>query len=664
MKKFVVKKIASSVLILIFWIPVTYAQTNDTGPIFEKVADTVKLKAFVTYNLKEAEKALTETKSEKADYTYQNTLIPYQKAAYHFSVAQYLPATLKDIHPDTSYQKVAARLYREAGDQNTMAYDKELYEKLLLVDKTSLTSSQAYQQNRRIKSYERSGIQFDDAKKEQLQALNRKIAELGNRWMSSLNTGDASLQFHQDSLKGIPGDIIASLSKTEDKQVIMPLIPPIATPFFIYAEQESVRRKVMREMLSIGYPDNYILLDSIRILRQEVADILGYQNYAQLSLEPMLVNKVSKLEELFEKTAHITREAIKRDEMALLTLKQNAYPGSSLQLWDVAHYSEKLMMQDYGFDSRQLREYFPYSQVEKGVLDTYSRMFQIEFVPKETVLWTEDTKAFEVYQDEKFLGRVYLDMYPRKGKSTGDRMTYFSLGGQKLPELILVCNQPKTTETEPGLMDMNAVKTFFHEFGHLMHYLFYGQQEFPGSFEHDFVEAPSQLFEDWATNPGILSQFARHYQTGEIIPEQLMEKYLKSTRFGRAPEVGSLASGGYIALQLYSHSPEEKSIDDLIQEGMTKFGNLPVPEDFHLAGSWHHLYHMGPRYYTYLFSGILAKDLFSGFNAKDLTDPVSGKQYQEKVLSPTGTKPSAELVKDFLGRPYNYDAWREWILEN
>lgn len=123
MKKFVVKKIASSVLILIFWIPVTYAQTNDTGPIFEKVADTVKLKAFVTYNLKEAEKALTETKSEKADYTYQNTLIPYQKAAYHFSVAQYLPATLKDIHPDTSYQKVAARLYREAGDQNTMAYD-------------------------------------------------------------------------------------------------------------------------------------------------------------------------------------------------------------------------------------------------------------------------------------------------------------------------------------------------------------------------------------------------------------------------------------------------------------------------------------------------------------------------------------------------------------
>src|SRR5690606_28723568 len=174
--------------------------------------------------------------------------------------------------------------------------------------------------------------------------------------------------------------------------------------------QESVRRKVMREMLSIGYPDNYILLDSIRILRQEVADILGYQNYAQLSLEPMLVNKVSKLEELFEKTAHITREAIKRDEMALLTLKQNAYPGSSLQLWDVAHYSEKLMMQDYGFDSRQLREYFPYSQVEKGVLDTYSRMFQIEFVPKETVLWTEDTKAFEVYQDEKFLGRVYLDM--------------------------------------------------------------------------------------------------------------------------------------------------------------------------------------------------------------------------------------------------------------
>jgi thimet oligopeptidase len=634
---------------------------RDDGPIFEKVADTTLLTTFVNQQLQKAETALAEAKSEKATYTYQNTLIPFKKATYHYSVAQYLPATFKDNHPDTSYQNVAIRLYQEAGDKNTMDFDEALYKTLLLVDTTSLSEVQTYQHNRTIKNYERSGIQLEESKKKQLQSLNRKIAKLGNRWMESLNTSEVSLQFHKDSLSGIPNDLLNNLPKSEDDKVVMPLIPPVATPFFVYADQASVRKKVMREMMSMGYPDNYVILDSIRILRQDMAELLGYQNYAQLSLEPMLINQIDKLKELFENTTQITREAIKKDEQALLELKQKDYPNSNLELWDVPYYSEKRMMQDYGFDSRQIREYFPYNQVEKGVLETYSRMFDIEFRPIETQLWAEEAKAFEVYQNEKLLGRVYLDMHPRIGKSTGDRMTYFSLGGQLLPELILICNQPQTTESDPGLMDLPAVKTFFHEFGHLMHYLFYGQQDFPGSFERDFVEAPSQLFEEWAVNPGILRQFARHYQSGKVIPEELLTSYQNSIKFGRAPDVGAMASGGYIALQLYTNAPEEKSIDDIMKEGMNKFGNLPIPDDFHLASGWHHLYHMGPRFYTYLFSGILARDLLTGFDPNDLSSPEAGEAYREKLLASTGNAPSLQLVADFLGRPFNYIAWEAWL---
>lgn len=658
------RPILSSILLVFIVIFQTKGQAllKDNGPIFEKVADTTLLKTFIYQQLQKAEIALAESKSKKEKYTHQNTLIPYKKAAYHYSVAQYLPATLKDIHPDTNYQKVAIRLFQEAGNKNTMDFDKELYKTLLLVDTTSLSEEQAYQFGRIINNYERAGIQLEESKKTQLQSLNRKIAELGNRWMTSLNTSEVSLQFHMDSLSGIPGDLLANLPKSDDGKVVMPLIPPVATPFFVYADQASVRKKVMREMMSMGYPDNYIILDSIRIFRQDVADLLGYQNYAQLSLEPMLISELDMLEELFENTAQITREAIKKDEQALLAIKQKEYPGSNLQLWDVPYYREKLMMQDYGFDSRQLREYFTYDQVEKGVLETYSRMFDIEFKPVQTLLWTADAKAFEVYQNEKLLGRIYLDMHPRIGKSTGDRMTYFSLGGQQLPELILICNQPKTTESDPGLMDLMAVKTFFHEFGHLMHYLFYGQQEFPGSFERDFVEAPSQLFEEWAVNPGILRKFARHYQSGEVIPEELLESYQKSSAFGRAPDVGGMASGGYIALQLYTYAPEDKSIDDIMQEGMRKFGNLSIPEDFHLASGWHHLYHMGPRFYTYLFSGILARDLMTGFDPDDLSSPKAGKTYREKVLASTGNTSSLRLVADFLGRPFDYKAWEAWLL--
>lgn len=658
------RPILSSILLVFIVIFQAKGQAllKDNGPIFEKVADTTLLKTFVYQQLQKAEIALAESKSKKEKYTHQNTLITYKRAAYHYSVAQYLPATLKDIHPDTNYQKVAIRLFQEAGNKNIMDFDEELYKTLLLVDTTSLSEEQAYQFGRIINNYERAGIQLEESKKTQLQSLNRKIAELGNRWMTSLNTSEVSLQFHMDSLSGIPGDLLANLPKSDDGKVVMPLIPPVATPFFVYADQASVRKKVMREMMSMGYPDNYIILDSIRIFRQDVADLLGYQNYAQLSLEPMLISELDMLEELFENTAQITREAIKKDEQALLAIKQKEYPGSNLQLWDVPYYREKLMMQDYGFDSRQLREYFTYDQVEKGVLETYSRMFDIEFKSVQTLLWTADAKAFEVYQNEKLLGRIYLDMHPRIGKSTGDRMTYFSLGGQQLPELILICNQPKTTESDPGLMDLMAVKTFFHEFGHLMHYLFYGQQEFPGSFERDFVEAPSQLFEEWAVNPGILRKFARHYQSGEVIPEELLESYQKSSAFGRAPDVGGMASGGYIALQLYTYAPEDKSIDDIMQEGMRKFGNLSIPEDFHLASGWHHLYHMGPRFYTYLFSGILARDLMTGFDPDDLSSPKAGKTYREKVLASTGNTSSLRLVADFLGRPFDYKAWEAWLL--
>lgn len=290
-------------------------------------------------------------------------------------------------------------------------------------------------------------------------------------------------------------------------------------------------------------------------------------------------------------------------------------------------------------------------------------MFELEFIPIKTTLWSDEAKGFEVRKNKQLLGRIYLDMHPREGKSTGNRQTFFAFGGQNLPELILICNFPKTTENNPGLMEIFDVLTYFHEFGHLMHSIFNGQQEFPGSFENDFVEAPSQLFEDWAINPKILKRYTKHYQTGESIPDTLLVQYVNASTFGRATEMGQMASGGYTSLNLYRFTPDEKSIDAIINEGSLKFNNSEIPEGFHPAASWHHLYHMGARYYTYLFSGILAKDLYTGFNPEDLTDPKKGKLYQEKVLSPTGTKPSAELVKDFLGRPYNYDAWREWILE-
>ena len=236
-----------------------------------------------------------------------------------------------------------------------------------------------------------------------------------------------------------------------------------------------------------------------------------------------------------------------------------------------------------------------------------------------------------------------------------------SFGNGQLPEILLICNFPEPDSNNPGLMDIENVKTFFHEFGHLMHYLFYGQQPVPGGYEEDFAEAPSQLFEFWATNEGILKSFARHHETGKVIPEELLEQYFQAASFGRATEINALIGSAYSGLELYLHSPREKSIDEVMQESFRKYQVVDYPEDVHLAANFHHLVHMGPRFYTYLISGIIARDLFSAFDTHDLTESTVGERYKETLLSPTGTKSSLELVEDFLGRPYTYDAWKTWV---
>jgi|SRR5690606_29030863 len=373
MKAFKIKSLVVLTLTLISWIPESYSQSNDIGPIFEKVADTVKLKDFISETIQKAENALELAKSEKTEYTYENTVTPFRQAQYYYSLAQGIPAVLKDLHSDALFRNVATKEFQKISGKNKMGNDHRLYEVLLQVDQSTLTSAQKHQLERTLKSFIRAGIHLKQEKQEQLNALNQKISSLGMQMMNNLNTTNQTISLPADSLQGLPDDILKNLPVSENNTVTFPMIPPYAYPFVLYADNENVRKKVFREMINMGYPENYSLLDSIRNLRSEVAQLLGYNNYASFDLEPMMVNSTEKLDQLLDEVAQITSKGVKEEQQRLLQLKKQLNPKTNqLYIWDVLYYQEKLKMKDYQFDSRVMREYFPYDQVEKGVFEIYT----------------------------------------------------------------------------------------------------------------------------------------------------------------------------------------------------------------------------------------------------------------------------------------------------
>jgi thimet oligopeptidase len=296
------------------------------------------------------------------------------------------------------------------------------------------------------------------------------------------------------------------------------------------------------------------------------------------------------------------------------------------------------------------------------------RLFGVEFQKVDgTEVWHPDVYVYDVLQGKDKLGRIYLDMHPREGKYK--HAAQFDLvsgvNDQQLPEGVLVCNFANPRTTTPALLEPHEVETMFHEFGHLMHTLIGGKQKwiyFSGvATEHDFVEAPSQMLEEWVTDAKTLQLFAKHYQSGQAIPEEMVARMKKANEFGK----GELARNQmfYAALSLQSHRVDPRTIDmDKLSEKLQKkYSPFTYIPGTHFWASFGHLDGYSAMYYTYMWSLVIAKDMFSMFEKNGLLDPATAKRYRETVLAPGGSKDAADLVKDFLGREYGFESYKKWL---
>ena len=314
-----------------------------------------------------------------------------------------------------------------------------------------------------------------------------------------------------------------------------------------------------------------------------------------------------------------------------------------------------------------MRPYFELSRVQRGLFDLSSRLFGIEYRPLAGApLWHEDVTAWEVVEGGKLLGRFFLDLHPREGKykhAAQFTLTSGVLGGA-LPEGVLVCNFPKAGK-DPALLDHGEVVTYFHEFGHLLHHLFAGQTRWAGlsgvRTEWDFVEAPSQMLEEWCWDAEVLEGFARHWQTNQLIPRALVARMRAADEFGKGLRVRQQMFYAATSLRFHDRDPaglDTTALGNELQERYTPFRRV---EDTYFQESFGHLEGYSAIYYTYMWSLVIAKDLFGEFRRAGLLDPQTARRYRHSILAPGGSGPAAGLARDFLGREISFDAFAEWL---
>jgi thimet oligopeptidase len=302
--------------------------------------------------------------------------------------------------------------------------------------------------------------------------------------------------------------------------------------------------------------------------------------------------------------------------------------------------------------------------VKDGLFTIVSKMYGVELRKvKDAKVWHPSVEVYDMYDGKKNLGRIYLDMFPRANKYSHAANFFLTPGraGTYLPEAVLVCNFPDPSKG-PALMEHSDVTTFFHEFGHTMHLIFDGQPKWSGySFQWDFIEAPSQMFEEWTITPSVLQLFAKHYQTGEPIPTEMVKRLRRAQEAGKGLGVRRQMSLAALSLGIYNQDPKNVDTDKMAQLVTEKYTPFKFVPGTHFQTAFGHLDGYSAFYYTYMWSLVIARDILTEFQKDGFMNPAVAMRYRKEILEPGPSKPAAELITKFLGRPYNFDAYKRWL---
>jgi thimet oligopeptidase len=600
------------------------------------------------------------------------TLDAFDSAAALLADASARAGLTRSVHPDQAMRTAATACESEVDKANTeLTLDRAIYDRMAGLKVDHADAASRYYVEKTLRDFRRAGVDKDEPTRARIKALREELVTLGQQFDDNIASDVRTLDLDARDLDGLPEDFKRSHPAGANGKVTLTTNNTDYQPFMTYATSATARAAFWKLYRLRAHPKNGPVLQRMLEARRELAGALGFATWAEYITGDKMIGMPQNVADFIDRITAASDLRMKRDYASILTRRQTDVPGASfVDAWDSSYYQEKVKAEQYDFDSQSVRPYFEYSRVKQGVLDITAQMFGISYRPvKDAAVWHQDVEVYDVLEGDAVLGRIYLDMFPRDNKYKHYAQFTLANGkkGRTLPEGVLVCNFPKPG-AEPALMPHSDVETFFHEFGHLLHHVLGGHTRWEGlagvATEWDFVEAPSQMLEEWVWSPLTLQTFAKHYQTGEPIPAELVRRMKAADEFGKGLLVRQQMFYASISLQLHSRDPKGLDMPKLVAELQEKITPYKYVEGTFFEESFTHLNGYSAIYYTYMWSLVIAKDMFTVFAADGLLDRAAAQRYRRYVLEPGGSAPAADLVKNFLTRPYSFKAFEDWLNAN
>lgn len=567
---------------------------------------------------------------------------------------------MSEVHPDAQVREAADKHSQDLDAFATdLSLDTEIYAVVAGVDPDGLDADATRMLDKVLRDFRRSGVDRDEGTRERLRELNRLELETSQEFARNIREGTKTVRLRPEQLDGLPDDWREQHPAGDDGLVPVTTDYPDAIPVRTFARDRDARVALTDAALTVAWPDNDAVLRRLLELRAEHARLLGYPTWVDLDTEVKMIETAQAQAQFIARITDLAGPSAERDKQRLLDRARQDRPDlADVDTADATYYSELVRREQLDVDAQEVRRYFSFEDVRRGLLDVTGRLFGLTWTPVEATTWHEDVTAYDVELAGERIGRIYLDLHPRDGKfKHAAQFTLVSgLSGRALPEGVLVCNFSR------GLMEHSEVVTLFHEFGHLIHHVTAGRQQwqrFSGvATEWDFVEAPSQMLEEWAWDADVLASFARD-SDGNPIPADLVRRMRAAHEFGKGFQARTPMFYAAVSYDLHHALPDD--LTERIGELQRQYSVFAALPDTHMHCSFGHLSGYASAYYTYMWSLVIAKDLFSAFDAGDLFASEVATRYRDRILAPGGSRDAADLVEDFLGRPYTFDAYAAWL---
>ena len=671
---------------------------EDMNPFFADYNTPFNVPPFdrieVKHYIPAFEKGIDEQKAEVQEIinnpeapTFENTIVALDYTGNLLSEVSSVFFALKSAHGTDSLLVVAPEILKKLSKHNDdINLNPDLFKRIQEVyaqrNKLDLTKEQSMLLEKTYKGFVRSGVNLEGQEKEKLRDINMRLSDLTNQFNMNVlaETNDFKLVIdNKDDLAGLPESSVLAAAETAknldmDGKWVFTTQKPSMLPFLSYAQNRDLREKLYKGYYMRGNNnndhDNKDILVQLTNLRVEKAHLLGYKSYADYVLEERMAKNADNVYDLLEKLWDRAIPVAKQERASMQKIINREGGNFKLQSWDWWYYAEKVRQEKYDLDENEVRPYFELSNVRDGAFDLAGKLFGLQFeeITKDFPKPHPDAQVFEVREaDGSHKGILYMDFHPRATKSQGAWCGAYRkqhrVNGENVPPVVnIVWNFTPAIGDKPALLSFDEVTTLFHEFGHGLHQLLsdctYNMLS-GTSVPRDFVELPSQIMENWAGEPAVMKEYARHYKTGEVIPDELINKLQNSGHFNQG-----FATVEYLAAALldmnYHTQTEVKEIDPVQfeEDYLNSIGLIPEIISRYKSTYFKHIFGGGymAGYYSYIWSGVLDADAFEAFKESSLYDQETANAYRTNILEKGGTDDAMTMYKNFRGREPKIEA--------